>query len=212
MGQHAKTDPLDAALIADYAAHTQPKAIAKTSPALAALVTTDATLTRLRTLLLAAQEHSEDLALQAVQQVVQAQQQALAAKLKAALAEDARATLLQSIPGLGPKSSAVLLARLPELGSADAEGLVALAGLAPHARASGGWLGKRFIQGGRAEVRKALYMATLSAVRCGKGPLGGHYAGLRARGKAPKVALVACMRKLLLIANAVLRKNTPFTS
>jgi transposase len=108
---------------------------------------------------------------------------------------------LRSSKGLGPVFQATVLALLPELGHLDRKQIAKLNGVAPMNRDSGQGQGKRRIRGGRAPVRVALYMATLSAVRWD--PLmKAHYQQLRARGKLAKVALVACMRKLLGIINA----------
>lgn len=117
--------------------------------------------------------------------------------------------LLQSIRGVGPVTSAQCLAQLPELGRLNRREIAALAGVAPFNRDSGTLQGHRAIWGGRAPVRSALYMATLSAIRCNPS-IKAHYAHLRAHGKPPKVALVACMRKLLVTMNAILKSGTPW--
>lgn len=108
---------------------------------------------------------------------------------------------LRSSKGLGPVFQATMLALLPELGHLDRRQIAKLTGVAPMNRDSGQGQGKRRIRGGRAPVRVALYMATLSAVRWDP-TMKAHYQQLRARGKLGKVALVACMRKLLGIINA----------
>ena len=108
---------------------------------------------------------------------------------------------LRSTKGLGPVFQATVLALLPELGRLDRRQIAKLVGLAPMNRDRGQGQGKRRICGGRAQVRVALYMATLSAVRWDP-VMKAHYQQLRARGKLGKVALVACMRKLLGIVNA----------
>lgn len=108
---------------------------------------------------------------------------------------------LRSSKGLGPVFQATVLALLPELGHLDRRQIAKLTGVAPMNRDSGQGQGKRRIRGGRAPVRVALYMATLSAVRWDP-TMKAHYQQLRARGKLGKVALVACMRKLLGIINA----------
>jgi transposase len=112
--------------------------------------------------------------------------------------------LLRSVKGVGPVLSATLLAGLPELGRLDRKQIAALVGVAPFNQDSGTWQGKRMIWGGRAPVRTALYMATLSAVHSNP-VLEGFYRHLLAAGKRKKVALVACMRKLLTILNAMVR-------
>jgi len=108
---------------------------------------------------------------------------------------------LRSTKGMGPMFQATSLAMLPELGTLTRQQIAKLVGVAPMNRDSGQTLGKRRIRGGRAPVRVALYMATLSAVRWDP-VMKAHYRQLRERGKVAKVALVACMRKLLTIANA----------
>ncbi len=118
--------------------------------------------------------------------------------------------LLQSVPGIGPTTSALLLASLPELGQLSPKAIAALVGVAPFNCDSGSYRGRRRIWGGRAVVRHGLYMATFVAVRF-NAPLKRHYEQLLRRGKATKVALVACMRKLLVWLNAILRDQTPWT-
>lgn len=117
--------------------------------------------------------------------------------------------LLQSAPGVGPVLSVTLLANLRELGTLNRRQIAALAGVAPFACDSGKLRGRRAIWGGRAPVRTALYMATLAAVRHNP-VLRTFYRRLLAAGKARKVALVACMRKLLVILNAMLKHQTPW--
>jgi transposase len=117
--------------------------------------------------------------------------------------------LLQSVPGIGPQVARTLLADLPELGKLPCRRLTALVGLAPFSRDSGRWRGQRRIFGGRATVRAALYQAALVASRF-NAPLTRFYQGLLARGKAKKVALVAVARRLLAILNAMLRDRCPW--
>lgn len=114
----------------------------------------------------------------------------------------ARDELLQSVPGIGRTVSYTLLSSLPELGGLDKKAVASLAGLAPFNQDSGLMRGRRAIRGGREVVRRALYMATLTGIRSNP-VLREHYQGLLARGKPPKVAMVACMRKLLVIINAM---------
>lgn len=117
--------------------------------------------------------------------------------------------LLRSVPGVGPVLSTTLLADLPELGSLDRKPIAALVGVAPLNRDSGTLRGKRTTWGGRAPVRAALYMAALVATRCNP-VIRAFYHRLLAAGKAKKVALTACMRKLLTILNAMLKHRTPW--
>jgi transposase len=117
--------------------------------------------------------------------------------------------LLQSVPGIGPTVARTLLAELPELGTLNRRAIAALAGVAPFNRDSGQWRGRRAIWGGRAPVRAALYMAALVAMRHNP-VLARFYQRLRAAGKPAKVALVAVMRRLLTILNAILQQQTPW--
>ena len=118
----------------------------------------------------------------------------------------ARADLIGSVPGAGPQLAAVLLAYLPELGSIGNKQICALVGVAPLNRDSGKFVGKRFVWGGRARVRAALYMSALVASRFNP-RIKAFYQRLLAAGKPRKVALTACMRKLLTILNAMLRNG-----
>ncbi len=134
-------------------------------------------------------------------------------QIEAEIADDQelarRATILQSIPGIGAATAAVLIAELPELGQCDKKQIAALAGVAPMNRDSGQWRGQAHIAGGRLSVRCALYMATLPAIRFNP-PIRDFYKHLRAQGKAPKVAITAAMRKLLITANTLLAENRPW--
>lgn len=117
--------------------------------------------------------------------------------------------LLQSVPGIGDRTAHVLLGFLPELGTVSAREIARLAGLAPLNRDSGTMRGKRRIGGGRPRVRSVLYMATLVATRYNS-TVKGWYQRLLATGKPKKVALVACMRKLLVVLNAMMKTKTPW--
>lgn len=121
-----------------------------------------------------------------------------------------KADLYRSVPGIGELTAAILVADLPELGHGEGKRLCSLVGLAPWSKDSGQQRGYRAVRGGRSAVRRALYMAALSVVRR-SGELGRFYQGLRQRGKAGKVALVAVMRKLLLHLNTVARRGTHWT-
>ena len=118
-----------------------------------------------------------------------------------------RDRLLRSVPGVGPVASATLMASLPELGKVGAPQISALAGLAPLNRDSGKFRGRRSVWGGRPDVRCALYMAVISAMA--RNPaIKEFYDRLRASGKCFKVAVTACMRKLLVILNAMARDGS----
>jgi transposase len=122
-----------------------------------------------------------------------------------------RDELLRSVPGVGPVLSRTLLADLPELGQLSRRAIAKLVGVAPLSRDSGTMRGRRFVQGGRATVRGILYMATLTATR--RNPvIQAFYTRLVDAGKPKKLALVACMRKLLTILNVMVRTNTGWTA
>ena len=116
----------------------------------------------------------------------------------------AKHNLLRDVPGVGPNLARTLIAELPELGQLSHKQIAALVGVAPLARDSGLFRGRRMVWGGRASVRSALYMSILSATKWNP-VIKTFYERLRAQGKPPKVALVACMRKLLTILNAMVR-------
>ena len=220
-GQLAKTDRLDAFVLARLGATLQPvvrQLKSAETQALEALVNRRAQLVEMLT--------AERLRLQQAQQHARKK---IVADLKAHLswlqkrldqAEDDLSQLLrsspiwretdrrlQSVPGVGPITSLVLIAELPELGHLPNKQLVALCGLAPQARDSGKWHGKRTTRGGRARVRTALYMATLVAAKHNP-VIKTFYCRLLCAGKEKKVALTACMRKLLVILNAMFRNQT----
>jgi transposase len=114
--------------------------------------------------------------------------------------------ILTSVPGVGPVTAAVLMGHMPELGTLSRQGAAALAGLAPFNKDSGAQRGQRHIRGGRAPVRTALYMATLAAARCNP-VIAEDFNRLTSAGKTHKVAMTACMRKLLTILNALVRDD-----
>lgn len=117
--------------------------------------------------------------------------------------------LMQSVPGVGSVTSVSMMAELPELGTLNRRQICALAGVAPFNRDSGTLRGRRCVWGGRAPVRNALYMATISAIRCNP-VISAFYRRLLEAGKPTKVALTACMRKLLVILNAIVRTGRPW--
>jgi transposase len=121
----------------------------------------------------------------------------------------ADADLLNSTPGIGPATIRTLIAELPELGRLTRRKIAALVGVAPINRDSGSLRGRRAIAGGRPAVRTALYMAALVASRANP-VIAAHYNKLRTAGKTGKQALVACMRKLLVILNAIVRDRRPW--
>ena len=146
--------------------------------------------------------------------ILAARKKALAADLVRRIRErpglGARFDLLASLPGIGAINAAGLVIRMPELGAMDHGQPAALIGVAPFDRDSGEWKGQRFIGGGRARPRRMLYMAALAARRIDPG-LKAFADRLAARGKPPKVVIVAVMRKLIEAANLVLKRGTPWT-
>jgi transposase len=120
----------------------------------------------------------------------------------------AQEELLRSVPGIGPVSARTLLAELPELGSLTRRQAAALVGVAPFSRDSGKMRGRRTVWGGRARLRACLYMAAVAAARGSNPVIAGFYKRLRLAGKPAKLALTACMRKLVVTLNAMLRTNT----
>jgi transposase len=117
-----------------------------------------------------------------------------------------KSELLQSVPGVGEATAAALIACVPELGILSHKQIASLVGVAPHANDSGQMKGRRMVWGGRAGIRAMLYMATMSAKRCNP-VIAAYFEQLKARGKAGKVAMVACMHKLLVIINAMVKHN-----
>lgn len=118
-------------------------------------------------------------------------------------------TVLQSAPGVGPVLSSSMIAKLPELGTLNRKKIAALVGVAPFNRDSGKWRGRRAIWGGRADVRAVLYMATLASIRWNPS-ISTFYSRLVGAGKEHKVAMTACMRKLLTTLNAMVKNETPW--
>jgi len=118
--------------------------------------------------------------------------------------------LLASVPGVGKVTARTLLADMPELGRLNRQEIAALAGLAPFNDDSAQYRGCRHIRGGRCQVRRALYMACVSAIRCNSF-IGDFYRRLREAGKSAKCALTACMRKMLLLLNSIMKNKIPFS-
>jgi transposase len=141
---------------------------------------------------------------------IEAQREAVDAEINALIQSNSdlaqRFAILCSIPGIAEVSAAMLLIEMPELGGLDEKQVAALAGLAPIARQSGNWKGKSFIRGGRQQVRQGLYMPALVAIRF-NADLKAKYEQLIKAGKAPKQAITAVMRKLIILANALLKKG-----
>ena len=218
-GQLAKTDALDAQVLALFAERVRPEPRPLPDAAVQAL---DALLTRRRQLLemLVAEQNRLGFAAAAVRRDITQHIHWLQRRLRDVdgdLEQAVRSSpvwrlkedLLRSVPGVGPVVSRTLLGELPELGTLSHKQIAALVGVAPRARDSGTLRGKRIVWGGRASVRAVLYMAALVATRHNP-VIRAFYQRLRTAGKPAKVALVACMRKLLAILNAILRTATPW--
>ena len=219
IGQLAKTDTLDAQLLARFAEVVQPTPRPLPDAETQALA---ALLARRRQVvaMLTAEQQRLGSARPPVRERIQAhiawlgeELSALDAEVRGAVQASAlwreREELLRSAPGIGPVVAATLLAQLPELGALDRKQIAALVGVAPISRDSGKLRGKRVVWGGRGGVRAALYMATLVAARHNP-VIRAFYQRLLAAGKPKKVALTACMHKLLIILNAMLRHRTPW--
>ena len=215
IGTHAKTDRVDAAMLARLGAMLKPPIRPAVSPALDEMKELHIARQALIKDRVAAQNraHTRRSALlkrQAADRLRQIERQiaAIDATLRAYLKSDpalkARFDILLSIPGLGETTALAIIIDMPELGHIEHKCVSSLAGLAPMARDSGQRTGKRFIRGGRAQVRQALYMPALVAARF-NADLKAKYRALIAAGKPAKVALTAIMRKLLILANALLR-------
>jgi transposase len=220
LGRRAKTDPIDAAVIARFAAATKPQIRPlrdAQSQALSALVSRRRQIVsmitaeeqRLRMALAKEAQKSIRRLLAALRRELESLDGELDAHIRKSPLWQVREALLSSVPGVGHITARTLLAEMPELGSLDRRQIAALAGLAPWTRQSGQWRGRSFIGGGRAVVRTALFMAALVACR--------HNPALKAfrnrlveAGKTKKAAIVAAMRKLLTILNAIIRDNKPW--
>lgn len=213
-GQLAKTDAIDARVLARFGGAVRPELRPLPDEAtrqLAALVARRRQLIEMLT----AEKNRLRLAARAVRRDIQQHIRWLERRLSdldGDLAQQVRSSpswrerddLLQSVPGIGPVSSVTLLAQLPELGRLNRKEIAALVGVAPLNRDSGTLRGRRTIWGGRAHVRATLYMATLTATRHNP-VIRSFYTRLLAAGKPKKVALVACMRRLLTVLNAISR-------
>ena len=219
LGVFAKTDAVDAQVLARFAEAIKPEARPLKSSDLMAL---DSVLTRRRQLveMITAESNrhnqaSGKIAKQIAQHIIWLRKRLTEADddLDDAIAQSplwqAKADLIISVPGVGKVTATSLLAELPELGNLARREISALVGVCPFNRDSGGHKGRRAIWGGRASIRAVLYMAALVASRYNP-VIKAFYQKLLAAGKMKKVALVACMRKLLVILNAMVKNNTPW--
>jgi transposase len=220
-GRRAKTDRLDAGLIARFALAMQDAA--RPVPDAKAFEIKALSTRRRQLVEMAAMEKVrlkqtlDDAVAESCRQMIallSAERARVEALLQAELMADAaraeRADLLQTIPGIGPAISMTLLADLPELGAIDRKAIASLAGLAPHPNQSGRRTGQAHIAGGRPCVRAALYMAAVSATRSDNG-FKREYLAMRQAGKPAKVALIAIARKLIVAANGMIRSAKPWS-
>jgi transposase len=219
-GRLAKTDALDAEIIALFAERVRPEPRPLAGPdaqALSELVARRRQVVEMIGMERNRLQHARSVRiskrLRATLKVLEAQLAALDRDLgdtvRGSPVWRAAENLLTSVPGVGDVTARTLIADLPELGRLDRRRIAALVGVAPVNRDSGLWRGHRAIAGGRPAVRKTLFMATLVSVRWNR-VLKAQYDRLLARGRPKKVALVACMRRLLTILNAIIRTATPW--
>jgi transposase len=219
IGQRAKTDPIDAAVIAHFAEATQPEL--RPLPDEATRLLADLVARRRQIIeMIVAERQREKRATARLRKSIARLVKALEKELGSVDADidDAvrgspawreKEDLLASVPGIGPVIARTLIAELPELGALDRKKIAALAGLAPFTRQSGQWRGRSFIGGGRTAVRAALFMGAMTARR--HNPLlKAFFDRLVAAGKPKMVALIAVARKLLTILNAILRDQKPW--
>ena len=221
IGQAAKTDAVDAQVLAQMGAALELRYVEARSPTrrdLDELQTARDALIKDRTAALNRKKHARHKLLkqQLKNRLAQIRRQikGLDDKIAELVGDDEelsrRSEVLTSIPGIARVTAAGLLCEMPELGRIDGKAAASLAGLAPVTRESGQWKGRSFIRGGRARPRRMLYMAAVSASQHNP-DLARKYAALRERGKPPKVALTAIMRKLVVLANALLKQDRLWT-
>ena len=218
LGLLAKTDRIDALVLAHFAQHVQPRPVAQTQQKQAQL---DELVTRRRQLIehrtaevnrqtLCVNKHVRHSIQHFIDTINKDLKRIDREILKLVESDDEwkqRYELLKSVPGVGDVTAVSLLAELPELGQLNRQQIAALVGVAPMNHDSGRFRGQRHIKGGRASLRATLYMAALVGTRHNP-VLKEFYERLKAHGKAAKVALTACMRKLLVILNAMVKNNT----
>ena len=220
IGQRAKTDAVDAAMLARFGAldalQTRP-VVSQTLSTMKELLVARRGLVKDRVAATNRNHvHRAPLLKRLADQLRQVERQiaAIDAELRALCRADAelkaRLDILVSIPAIGEATALTMLIEMPELGAMENKCVASLAGLAPIARDSGQHSGKRFIRAGRAHLRQALYMPALVAIRF-NADMKAKYQALLANGKPPKVAITAVMRKLAILANVLLREQRNWT-
>ncbi|WP_234190770.1 IS110 family transposase [Shinella sp. NM-101] len=222
LGKRAKTDPIDAAVIAAFVAATSPEirplrdeesevfsAIVSRRRQIVQMITAEENRARMAL----AKETNKSIRrlLAALRRELESLDGDLDGRIRKSPLWRVREALLTSVPGVGPTTARTLIAEMPELGSLDRRRIASLAGVAPFTRQSGKWRGKSFIGGGRSRVRAVLFMAALVAARHNP-VLKAFRDRLVAAGKPKIVAIVATMRKLLTILNAIIRDGKPWQS
>ena len=222
LNKRAKTDRIDAAVIAHFAEATNPEVRALPDEATRLLSALLTRRTQIIQMIVAERQRRHVISAPRLQKSVARLTKALEKELEA-LDKDiddsihnsplwrAKEDLLRSVPGIGPTIARTLIAELPELGTLERREVASLAGLAPFTRQSGLWRGKSFIGGGRTNVRAMLYMGAMTAARHNPA-LRAFYERLLAAGKPRTVALIAVARKLLVILNAILRDQRPWST
>jgi transposase len=220
LGQRAKTDAIDAEVIARFLAATKPAIRALPDEATRLLADLIARRRQIVEMLKAERQREKRLTAprlkKSIARLIKALEKELASldtdiadQVKSSPAWREKENLLVSVPGVGPVIARTLIAELPELGRVDRKEIAALAGLAPYTRQSGQWRGRSFIGGGRTSVRTALFMGALTARRHNP-VLKAFFDRLISAGKPRMLAIIAVARKLLTILNAVLRDNRPW--
>jgi transposase len=220
LGQRAKTDPIDAEVIARFVVATQPEIRPLRDEAAQALLQLVARRRQIMEMIVAEQNRAHHAReprtkksikrlLAALRRELESIDEDLDGQIRNSPIWRVREKLLTSVPGVGTTTARTLMAELPELGTLDRRQIAALTGLAPFTRQSGKWRGKSFIAGGRANARTALFMAALVAIRHNP-VLRAFRDRLIANGKPKIVAVIAVMRKLVTILNAILRDNRPW--
>lgn len=219
LGKRAKTDPIDAAVIARFAEATKPEVRALPDEETRRLGDLVARRRQIIDMIVAERQRQKRAAprvaksiarlLKALEKELSALDTDIDGAVRGSPAWREAEDLLKSVPGVGDVTARTLIAELPELGTLDRRRIAALAGLAPWTRQSGQWRGKSFIGGGRSSVRNAIFMAAMVAARHNI-VLATFYRRLVEAGKPKRVAIIAVARKLLTILNAIIRDQKPW--